>query len=154
MRLKDRVARAGRRRRGVVVNVAMSRKVAKSALFSASRCTTLARARDATRRAPRTRTRLDATRRTRRSKRTMRLTPCEVDKLNVLVAAGQLAQRRLARGLRLNHPEAVALLAMQCVELARDPHFEKDGVRQALTLAEVQDMCETLISRRTACVKR
>ena len=78
----------------------------------------------------------------------MRLTPCEVDKLNVLVAAGQLAQRRLARGLRLNHPEAVALLAMQCVELARDPHFEKDGVRQALTLAEVQDMGKRILGRR------
>ena len=70
----------------------------------------------------------------------MRLTPCEIDKLSALVAAGRLAQRRLARGLRLNHPEAVALIATQCVELARDPTFDKDGERRALTAAEVQDL--------------
>ncbi|KAJ3021314.1 hypothetical protein HKX48_008790 [Thoreauomyces humboldtii] len=49
----------------------------------------------------------------------MRLLPREVDKL-VLHQAGSLAQKRLARGLRLNHPEATALIASQIVELIRD----------------------------------
>jgi len=49
----------------------------------------------------------------------MHLSPRELDKL-VLHQAGVLAQKRLARGLRLNHPEAVALLATQILELIRD----------------------------------
>jgi urease subunit gamma len=49
----------------------------------------------------------------------MHLTPREKDKLLVFMAA-QLAQRRLARGLKLNHPEAVALIADFLVEGARD----------------------------------
>jgi len=47
------------------------------------------------------------------------LTPRELDHLR-LSQAGQLAQRRLARGLRLNHPEAVALIASQMMEFIRD----------------------------------
>ena len=49
----------------------------------------------------------------------MHLTPREKDKLLVFMAA-QLAQRRLARGLKLNHPEAVALISDFIVEGARD----------------------------------
>src|SRR3954453_7478512 len=49
----------------------------------------------------------------------MHLTPRDLDKL-VLHEAGFLAQKRLARGLRLNHPEAVALIASQLLELIRD----------------------------------
>jgi urease subunit gamma/beta len=49
----------------------------------------------------------------------MHLTPRDLDKL-VLHGAGFLAQKRLARGLRLNHPEAVALIATQLLELIRD----------------------------------
>src|SRR5438445_4116906 len=49
----------------------------------------------------------------------MRLSPAELDKL-VLHQAGVLAQKRLARGLRLNHPEAVALIATQLLEFIRD----------------------------------
>src|SRR5579864_6071451 len=49
----------------------------------------------------------------------MHLSPRELDKL-VLHQAGFLAQKRLARGLRLNHPEAVALIAAQLLELIRD----------------------------------
>src|SRR5580693_5562706 len=49
----------------------------------------------------------------------MHLTPHELDKL-VLHQAGFLAQKRLARGLRLNHPEAVALIATQLLEFIRD----------------------------------
>src|SRR5690606_6771699 len=49
----------------------------------------------------------------------MHLSPKDIDKL-LLHSAGFLAQKRLARGLRLNYPEAVALLATQLLELVRD----------------------------------
>src|ERR1700681_2731747 len=49
----------------------------------------------------------------------MHLTPREIDKL-ILHQAGFLAQKRLARGLRLNYVEAVALIATQLLELIRD----------------------------------
>ena len=49
----------------------------------------------------------------------MELTPREKDKL-LLFTASLLAERRLARGLRLNHPEAIALLSAFILEGARD----------------------------------
>ncbi len=49
----------------------------------------------------------------------MRLTPREQDKLFVAMAA-IIARRRLERGVKLNHPEAVALIADFVVEGARD----------------------------------
>jgi urease subunit gamma/beta len=55
----------------------------------------------------------------------MHLTPRDVDKL-VLHGAGFLAQKRLARGLRLNYPEAIALIAAQLLELIREGHSVAD----------------------------
>ncbi|HWD19778.1 MAG TPA: urease subunit beta [Verrucomicrobiae bacterium] len=49
----------------------------------------------------------------------MHLAPRDIDKL-LLHQAGALAQKRLARGLRLNYPEAVALIATQLLEFIRD----------------------------------
>jgi len=49
----------------------------------------------------------------------MQLTPRERDKLMISMAA-EVARRRLARGVRLNHPEAVALITDFVVEGARD----------------------------------
>jgi len=49
----------------------------------------------------------------------MDLTPREKDKLLIFTAA-LLAERRRARGLRLNHPEAVALITAAIMEGARD----------------------------------
>jgi urease subunit gamma len=49
----------------------------------------------------------------------MELTPREKDKLLVFTAA-LLAERRLARGLRLNYPEAVAFISAAIMEGARD----------------------------------
>ncbi|MCC7091686.1 MAG: urease subunit gamma [Nitrosomonas sp.] len=49
----------------------------------------------------------------------MDLTPREKDKL-LIFTAGLLAERRKARGLRLNHPEAVALITCAVLEGARD----------------------------------
>ena len=49
----------------------------------------------------------------------MRLTPHEQDRLLISYAA-ELARRRQARGLQLNHPEAVALITDHLLEGARD----------------------------------
>src|SRR6516162_3996790 len=66
----------------------------------------------------------------------MHLTPHELDKLT-LHQAGFLAQKRLARGLRLNHPEAIALIATQILE------FIRDGRR----VAELMDLGRRLLGR-------
>jgi len=68
----------------------------------------------------------------------MHLSPRDIDKL-LLHGAGFLAQKRLARGLRLNYPEAVALLATQLLELVRDG---KHGV------AELMDVGRRILGRR------
>jgi len=49
----------------------------------------------------------------------MNLSPREKDKLMVAMAA-EIARRRLSRGVRLNHPEAIALITDAVVEGARD----------------------------------
>ena len=49
----------------------------------------------------------------------MFLTPREIDKLHIFLTA-ELARRRKARGLKLNHPEAVAIITDHIVEGARD----------------------------------
>ncbi len=49
----------------------------------------------------------------------MQLTPREKDKLLVAMAA-EVARKRLARGVKLNHPEAIALITDTVVEGARD----------------------------------
>ena len=49
----------------------------------------------------------------------MHLTPREIDKL-LIFSAGELARRRRARGLKLNHPEAVAFITAEILEMIRD----------------------------------
>ena len=66
----------------------------------------------------------------------MHLTPHELDKLT-LHQAGFLAQKRLARGLKLNHPEAVALIATQILEFIRDGR----------TVAELMDLGRQFLGR-------
>jgi urease subunit gamma/beta len=66
----------------------------------------------------------------------MHLTPREIDKL-MLHQAGVLAQKRLARGVRLNHPEAVALIATQLLEFIRDGR----------SVAELMDLGRQLLGR-------
>lgn len=67
----------------------------------------------------------------------MHLSPREIDKL-MLHQAGFLAQKRLARGLRLNHPEAIALIATQILEL----------IREGRRVAELMDLGRKLLGRR------
>lgn len=59
----------------------------------------------------------------------MHLTPREKDKLLVSMAAS-VARRRLERGVRLNHPEAVALITDFVVEGARDGRTVADLMEQ------------------------
>ena len=65
----------------------------------------------------------------------MDLTPREKDKL-LLFTAGLVAERRLARGLRLNYPEAVALISMEILE----------GARDGKTVAQLMQLGRTIIT--------
>jgi urease subunit gamma len=71
----------------------------------------------------------------------MELTPREKDKL-LLFTAALLAERRKARGLKLNYPEAVALISAAVMEGARDgktvAQLMSEG-REVLTRADVMD---------------
>ena len=60
------------------------------------------------------------------------------DKL-VLVTLGQLAQKRLARGLKLNRPETIALIASQLHEYIRDGRH---------SVAELMDLGKKMLGRR------
>ena len=62
----------------------------------------------------------------------MHLTPQEKDKL-LIVTAALLAERRLNRGLRLNHPESVAWLSFQVLEGARDGRTVAELMREGST---------------------
>jgi urease subunit gamma len=55
----------------------------------------------------------------------MQLTPREKDKLLIAMAA-EVARKRLARGVKLNHPEAIALISDFVVEGARDGRSVSD----------------------------
>ncbi|MCV7229292.1 urease subunit gamma [Mycolicibacterium komossense] len=71
----------------------------------------------------------------------MRLSPHEQDRLLISYAA-ELARRRQARGLRLNHPEAVAVITDHLLEGARDGRTVAELMisgRGVLTRAEVMD---------------
>jgi urease subunit gamma len=66
----------------------------------------------------------------------MELTPREKDKL-LLFTAGLLAERRKARGLKLNYPESVAFIAAAVME----------GARDGKTVAELMSYGATLLTR-------
>jgi len=66
----------------------------------------------------------------------MELTPREKDKL-LLYTAALVAERRLARGVKLNHPEAIAYISAAIVE----------GARDGRTVAELMSEGRTLLTR-------
>ncbi|MDY7115826.1 urease subunit gamma [Halomonas sp. SSL-5] len=71
----------------------------------------------------------------------MELTPRDKDKL-LLFSAAQLAERRRARGLKLNYPEAVALISFEILEGARDGRSVADLMsfgREILTRDDVME---------------
>ena len=66
----------------------------------------------------------------------MELTPREKDKL-LLFTAALVAERRKAKGVKLNYPEAMALISAEIVE----------GAREGKTVAELMDYGRTLLTR-------
>ena len=72
----------------------------------------------------------------RKGEEAMELSPREKDKL-LIFTAGLLAERRRARGLKLNYPEAVAYISCAILE----------GARDGRTVAELMSWGATLLSR-------
>jgi urease subunit gamma len=71
----------------------------------------------------------------------MELTPREKDKLLVFTAA-LLAERRKARGLKLNYPEAVALITAAIMEGARDGKTVSELMSEGATVLGREDVME------------
>lgn len=71
----------------------------------------------------------------------MDLTPREKDKL-LLFTAAMLAEKRLARGVKLNYPEAVALISNAIVEGARDGRTVADLMHFGTTLLKREQVME------------
>ena len=63
----------------------------------------------------------------------MQLSPREKDKLLIAMAA-EVARKRLARGVKLNHPEAIALICDAVVEGARDGRSVADMMQYGATI--------------------
>ena len=71
----------------------------------------------------------------------MELTPREKDKL-LIFTAGLLAERRKARGLKLNYPEAVAYISAAILEAARDGKSVSELMGYGTTLLSRDDVME------------
>jgi urease subunit gamma len=71
----------------------------------------------------------------------MELSPREKDKL-LLFTAGLLAERRKARGLRLNYPEAIAYVSAAILEGARDGRTVAELMSYGTTLLRRSDVME------------
>ena len=71
----------------------------------------------------------------------MHLTPREREKLMIVVAA-DLARRRQARGLKLNHPEAMAVISYELLEGARDGRSVAELMSHGATILKQDDVME------------
>jgi urease subunit gamma len=71
----------------------------------------------------------------------MHLTPREQEKLLIVVAA-DLARKRLDRGLKLNHPEAVALITAELLEGARDGQTVSELMNSGATVLTREDVMD------------
>ncbi|MCP3024277.1 urease subunit gamma [Cupriavidus basilensis] len=71
----------------------------------------------------------------------MELTPREKDKLLIFTAA-LLAERRRARGLKLNYPEAVALITAAIMEGARDGRSVAELMHEGTTVLSREDVMD------------
>ena len=69
----------------------------------------------------------------------MKLTPREKDKLMIATAA-MVARRRLERGVKLNHPEAIALITDFVLEGARDGRTVAELMRDGATVLRVDQV--------------
>jgi len=71
----------------------------------------------------------------------VKLTPREKDKLMIATAA-MVARRRLERGVKLNHPEAVALITDFVLEGARDGRSVAELMRDGATVLKVEQVMD------------
>src|SRR5438552_5705771 len=71
----------------------------------------------------------------------MHLTPREIDKL-LIHSAGEVARKRRARGLKLNHPEAVALITSEILEMIRDGRSVADTMSAGPTILPADDVMD------------
>jgi len=71
----------------------------------------------------------------------VKFTPSDVEKL-LLSVAGMVARDRLARGVKLNHPEAVALLSTWVIERAREGALVADLMEQGRTVLGRDDVMD------------
>ncbi len=71
----------------------------------------------------------------------MHLTPREREKLLIVVAA-DLARRRQARGVKLNYPEAVAIITYEIIEGARDGKTVAELMSFGTTILKLSDVME------------
>ena len=71
----------------------------------------------------------------------MDLTPREKDKL-LIFTAGLLAERRKARGLKLNHPESIAFISAALLEAARDGRSVAELMSYGTTLLTRDDVMD------------
>ncbi len=71
----------------------------------------------------------------------MHLTPREREKLLIVVAA-DLARRRQARGVKLNYPEAVAIITYEIIEGARDGRSVAELMSFGTTILKLSDVME------------
>ncbi|HWA11284.1 MAG TPA: urease subunit gamma [Opitutaceae bacterium] len=71
----------------------------------------------------------------------MHLTPREREKL-MIVTAADLARRRQARGLKLNYPEAVAVITYEIIEGARDGKSVAELMSYGTTILKAADVME------------
>jgi urease subunit gamma len=71
----------------------------------------------------------------------MHLTPRESEKL-LLFLAGELAEKRKARGVKLNYPEAIALISSQLQEAARDGRSVAELMQFGTTILSANDVME------------
>ena len=75
----------------------------------------------------------------------MHLTPREIDKL-LIFSAGELARKRRARGLKLNHPEAVALISSEILEMIRDGRTVAEIMSAGATILTVDEVMDGVAS--------
>lgn len=71
----------------------------------------------------------------------MHLSPRETEKL-LLFLAGELAEKRKARGLKLNYPEAIALISSRLMEAARDGKTVAELMQYGATILTRNDVME------------
>src|SRR5215467_13687952 len=80
----------------------------------------------------------------------MHLTPREVDKLLIFVAA-EVARRRRERGLKLNYPEAMALISAELLEGARDGKSVAELMRYGGQILRRDEVMEGVPERSLRC---